>query len=172
MRSNFSRLSKPEVDLIIKKTNFTEEEEAIFHMLCRGKSLDQICLETFLPKSTLCRRIHSIKEKVGDNKMSVKVPIWEKVTLTLEEAAEYSNIGINKIYRPLFLHILNFIGFAGLFFLLSALIVLSFLYTSCGIITFMHLSIICGSLDSAFTAITAFSFFNTIASWPYFPSAR
>lgn len=29
--------------------------------------------------------------------MSVKVPIWEKVTLTLEEAAEYSNIGINKI---------------------------------------------------------------------------
>jgi len=26
-----------------------------------------------------------------------QVPIWEKVTLTLEEAAEYSNIGINKI---------------------------------------------------------------------------
>lgn len=97
MRSNFNRLSKPEVDLIVKKTNFTEEEEVIFHMLCRGKSLDQICLETFLPKSTLCRRIHSIKEKVGDNKMSVKVPIWEKVALTLEEAAEYSNIGINKI---------------------------------------------------------------------------
>ena len=97
MRSNFNRLSKPEVDLIIKKTNFTEEEEVIFQMLCRGKSLDQICLETFLPKSTLCRRIHSIKEKIGDDKVSVKVPIWEKVTLTLEEAAEYSNIGINKI---------------------------------------------------------------------------
>lgn len=26
-----------------------------------------------------------------------RVPIWEKVCLTVEEAAEYSNIGINKI---------------------------------------------------------------------------
>lgn len=25
------------------------------------------------------------------------VPIWEKVCLTIKEAAEYSNIGINKI---------------------------------------------------------------------------
>ena len=25
------------------------------------------------------------------------VPIWEKMTLTPEEAAEYSNIGVNKI---------------------------------------------------------------------------
>ena len=29
--------------------------------------------------------------------MKKSVPIWEKVTLTLEDAAEYSNIGINKI---------------------------------------------------------------------------
>lgn len=27
----------------------------------------------------------------------IKVPIWEKLNLTMEEAAEYSNIGINKI---------------------------------------------------------------------------
>lgn len=27
----------------------------------------------------------------------VNVPVWEKVALTLEEAAAYSNIGINKI---------------------------------------------------------------------------
>lgn len=26
-----------------------------------------------------------------------KVPIWEKINLTVKEAAEYSNIGINKI---------------------------------------------------------------------------
>lgn len=25
------------------------------------------------------------------------VPIWEKITLTLEEAAAYSNVGINRI---------------------------------------------------------------------------
>lgn len=26
-----------------------------------------------------------------------EVPIWEKVTLTIDEAAAYSNIGINKL---------------------------------------------------------------------------
>lgn len=26
-----------------------------------------------------------------------EIPIWEKVTLTVEEASEYSNIGVNKI---------------------------------------------------------------------------
>lgn len=29
--------------------------------------------------------------------MNNSIPIWEKVTLTIEEAAEYSNIGINKL---------------------------------------------------------------------------
>lgn len=29
--------------------------------------------------------------------MANTIPIWEKLTLTLSEAAEYSNIGINKI---------------------------------------------------------------------------
>lgn len=27
----------------------------------------------------------------------IEVPIWEKATLTLEEAAAYSNIGVNKL---------------------------------------------------------------------------
>lgn len=29
--------------------------------------------------------------------MDVKIPIWEKSNLTLEEAAAYSSIGINKL---------------------------------------------------------------------------
>lgn len=29
--------------------------------------------------------------------MKTSVPIWEKVALTIEEAAEYSNIGVNKL---------------------------------------------------------------------------
>lgn len=29
--------------------------------------------------------------------MKYEVPIWEKMTLTIDEAAAYSNIGINKI---------------------------------------------------------------------------
>ena len=28
-----------------------------------------------------------------------KIPIWEKANLTIEEAAEYSNIGIHKLYE-------------------------------------------------------------------------
>lgn len=31
------------------------------------------------------------------SKTNIKVPIWEKLNLTMEEAAAYSNIGINKI---------------------------------------------------------------------------
>lgn len=29
--------------------------------------------------------------------MNEKIPLWEKTTLTIEEAAEYSNIGQNRI---------------------------------------------------------------------------
>jgi len=29
--------------------------------------------------------------------LMIQVPVWEKATLTLEEAAAYSNVGINKI---------------------------------------------------------------------------
>ena len=92
-----SKLTKPELDEIRKNANFTEEEEKVFSLLCRGKSLEQISAVTFLPISTLSRRIKEIKEKVGEINVGKNVPIWEKVTLTIEEAAEYSNIGINKI---------------------------------------------------------------------------
>lgn len=33
----------------------------------------------------------------GGNKYMKEVPIWEKTNLTLEEAAAYSGIGINKL---------------------------------------------------------------------------
>lgn len=31
--------------------------------------------------------------------MGNAVPIWEKVTLTIDEASEYSNIGTNRLYE-------------------------------------------------------------------------
>lgn len=40
-------------------------------------------------------------EIMDKSRMISMVPIWEKVTLTVEEAAEYSNIGINKISNML-----------------------------------------------------------------------
>ena len=36
-----------------------------------------------------------MSDNIKDNHISV--PIWLKTTLTIREAAEYSNIGINKI---------------------------------------------------------------------------
>lgn len=33
----------------------------------------------------------------GENAKSERIPIYQKMTLTIREAAEYSNIGINKI---------------------------------------------------------------------------
>lgn len=92
-----SKLTKPELEEILKNANFTEDEEKIFNLLCKGKSLAQISTATFLPISTLSRRIKEIKEKVGEIDMKKTVPVWEKVTITLEEAVEYSNIGINKL---------------------------------------------------------------------------
>ena len=36
-----------------------------------------------------------------------KVPIPQKVTLTIKEAAEYSNIGINRLENPFVLYVGN-----------------------------------------------------------------
>lgn len=52
-----------------------------------------------LSESTVNRRIKNIMSKVNEV-ITMKengVPIWEKVMLTVEEASQYSNIGVNKI---------------------------------------------------------------------------
>lgn len=41
--------------------------------------------------------IEEVLELLEDNKRNKNIPIWEKLNLTIEEAAAYSNIGINKI---------------------------------------------------------------------------
>jgi excisionase family DNA binding protein len=95
---NFSELTKLELEKIIENANFTEEEMQIFKMLACGKSLEQISQKILLSKSTVSRRIVDIKNKIErtDN-MNKTIPIWEKALLTVEETAEYSNIGLNKI---------------------------------------------------------------------------
>lgn len=42
-------------------------------------------------------RIEGDECSLSNTKSVDKVPIWEKMNLTIEEASEYSNIGINKI---------------------------------------------------------------------------
>lgn len=45
--------------------------------------------------------------------MIKSVPIWEKMMLTVEEAAAYSNIGINKIQAMLNEPTCTFVFFVG-----------------------------------------------------------
>lgn len=98
----FSELTKPELEEILKNANFTEEENEIFELLTRGKSLEEIAQWQLISRSTISRRIVSIKNKIERSEnMNKTVPIWEKVTLTVDEASEYSNIGVNKISNML-----------------------------------------------------------------------
>ena len=55
-------------------------------------------------------------QKTKENKeipISTKVPICEKVTLSLEEASEYSNIGMNKLYEMTNAPMCPFVLFLG-----------------------------------------------------------
>ena len=93
----FSELTKPELDKITENANFTEEEQEIFKLLMANKSLEEIAQRLLLSKATISRRVKNIKSKAERSEDMTTVPIWEKVTLTIDEAAEYSNIGINRI---------------------------------------------------------------------------
>ena len=98
----FSELTKPELDEIIENANFTDEELRIFKLLVGNMSLEQISQRLMLSKATVSRRVKDIKIKIERAGEMVKtIPIWEKVTLTVEEASEYSNIGINRISNML-----------------------------------------------------------------------
>ena len=64
-------------------------------------AIPQIHAEELVIAGSLIQSMLSI---VGDEELEFqesrdvkKVPIWRKTTLTLEEAAQYSNIGINKL---------------------------------------------------------------------------
>lgn len=48
-----SKLTKPELEEIYKNANFTEEEEEIYHLLCRGKTIKEIS------QKNTCMRSHS-----------------------------------------------------------------------------------------------------------------
>ena len=93
----FPELTKPELDKITENANFTEEEQEIFKLLMANKSLEEIAQRLLLSKATISRRVKNIKSKAERSEDMTTVPIWEKVTLTVEETAEYSNIGINRI---------------------------------------------------------------------------
>lgn len=64
MSLNLSALTKDEVDFYLERCNFTDEEEEIFLLRTRGKSIDSISVETNLCSRTIGRRLRDIKNKV------------------------------------------------------------------------------------------------------------
>lgn len=59
-----SKLTKPELEEIYKNANFTEEEEEIYHFLCRGKTIKEISQKTHVCDRTVNRRIAAINKKI------------------------------------------------------------------------------------------------------------
>ena len=93
-------LTKPELEDLKELLNLTDEEEMIFVNLSKGKNLTELSSKMQMSIPSISRRIYSIQEKMkGIESMNNKMPISEKLNLTIEEAAEYSNIGINKLYE-------------------------------------------------------------------------
>lgn len=93
-----SELTKPEIDSIVGNANFTEEEYQVFQYLYKGVTLDEMVYRLKLSKATISRIVFKVKMKIERiDKMKQNIPVWEKITMTVEEAAEYSSIGINKI---------------------------------------------------------------------------
>lgn len=61
----FSELTKPELDFILKYANFTQEEEEIFKLLSRGKSIIEIAEHIMICERTVNRKVTKIKNKIG-----------------------------------------------------------------------------------------------------------
>ena len=60
----FSELTKPELDIILENANFTEEEEDIFKLLSRGKSIIEIAEHIMICERTVNRKVTKIKYKI------------------------------------------------------------------------------------------------------------
>lgn len=98
LRSYLSSLTKPELEELKKNCGFSENEYLIFNMLQNEKTTIEIAEKMCLSVPTIDRRIRKMRDKIERcDYMNASIPIWEKINLTIEEAAEYSNIGINKI---------------------------------------------------------------------------
>lgn len=59
-----SELTKPELDAIRKNANFTEDEEKVFEMASRGKTIVEIADKMNVSERTVDRHIAKVKLKI------------------------------------------------------------------------------------------------------------
>ncbi len=60
-----SSLTKPELELIVKIANFTDDEQKIFELLAKDKSITQIATSICVCERTINRRIKNIESKIS-----------------------------------------------------------------------------------------------------------
>lgn len=60
-----SKLTKPELEEILENANLTEDEQIVFDLLSKGKTITQISLEISVCERTVNRRILKIKNKIN-----------------------------------------------------------------------------------------------------------
>ena len=60
-----SSLTKPELELIVKNANFTDDEQKVFELLAKDKSITQIATSLCVCERTINRRIKNIESKIS-----------------------------------------------------------------------------------------------------------
>lgn len=92
-------LIKPELREITENANFTEDEMMVFQLSSKGSPIDYIADTMEVSSSTVNRLLRKIYNKIEriEDMSKPEVPIWQKVTMTIDEASAYSSIGAAKI---------------------------------------------------------------------------
>lgn len=65
MKLALSRMTKPELEKILQNTNFTQDEESVFWLLARGKTITEISQLENVSERTVNRKIKDIRLKVS-----------------------------------------------------------------------------------------------------------
>ena len=65
MKLALSRMTKPELEKIFKNANFTQDEESVFWLLARGKTITEISQLESVSERTVNRKIKDIRLKVS-----------------------------------------------------------------------------------------------------------
>ena len=60
-----SSLTKPELELIVKIANFTDDEQNIFELLAKDRSITQMATSLCVSERTINRRIKNIESKIS-----------------------------------------------------------------------------------------------------------
>lgn len=92
-------LTKPELREILENANFTEDEMMVFQLSSNGSPIDYIADTMKISSSTVNRILRKIYKKMEriEDMSKPEVPIWQKVTMTIDEASAYSSIGTSRI---------------------------------------------------------------------------